>query len=82
MKVILIIVNLFVPGVGTIFMGKILQGIIQLAMTIVAWALWWSILFSILGFIIGGVAWIWALVVGINWAQPKKSIPPSSGIGR
>ena len=83
MKTLVIIINIFVPGLGTLMMGKFIQGIIQLAMTILAFLLWASVLGAPVGAFIGLIAWVWALVVGIQWVQPAPvRAPPASGIGR
>ncbi len=85
-----LIINLLVPGVGTLMMGgKAIQGILQL----VIWTI--GFMFSILaiGAIIGMpmmfVGWVWALINSINFLNTKNRIAerverggPSSGIGR
>jgi TM2 domain-containing membrane protein YozV len=67
MKVSGVLINLFVPGIGTMVVGKIGQGIAQF----VIWAVGVAICFSVVGAIIGLPmaigAWIWSLVsVGSN----------------
>jgi len=82
MKAALIIVNLILPGLGTVFMKKYLQGILQLALTLFAFLLWSTVFLAIGGFVVGAIAWVWALFVGINWTEPGTTAPPKTGIGR
>lgn len=62
-----IVVNLFVPGLGSLIMGKWSSGGIQLGVLAVVWILKF-ISFGLLGFVLWpiiGVIWGWALVGGI-----------------
>lgn len=62
-----IVVNLFVPGLGSLIMGKWSSGGIQLGVLAVVWILKF-ISFGLLGFVlwpVTGVIWAWALVGGI-----------------
>jgi TM2 domain-containing membrane protein YozV len=70
MKVLAVIVNIFVPGVGSLIIGKIGTGIIQL----ILYGL--GVLFSLtgIGVIVGGpiclVVWIWGIITAAT-AQVK-----------
>lgn len=62
MKALGIVVNIFLPGIGTLFVGKVAQGIVQ-------FMLWlFGVLINITGFgMIIGVPlcftmWLWALI--------------------
>lgn len=68
MRTLGIIVNIFLPGVGTLIVGKIPQGIIQIILFIIAVVLDLTVVFAIIGIplIIG--TWIWAIV---SAATPK-----------
>lgn len=62
-----IVVNLFLPGVGTLLMGKWTSGFIQIGVLLVVWFLKF-VSFGLLGFVlwpISGLIWLWALVGGI-----------------
>lgn len=72
MNVLGIIVNIFLPGVGTLIVGKIPQGIIQIIWFIVAVFLNITVIFAILGIPLGIGTYIWAIV---SAATPKK--PPT-----
>jgi len=78
-KTIIIIMNFFVPGAGTIFTGKILQAIIQLLLTVIAWAFYFSFFLAFIGLILFGISWIWALVIGLNH---NSAVPAPTGIQR
>lgn len=62
-----IVVNLFLPGLGTLIMGKWVTGAIQLGVLATVWALK-LLSFGLLGFVlwpVSGAVWLWALVGGI-----------------
>ncbi len=62
MKVLGVIVNIFFPGIGTMIVGKIGTGIVQLILSVIAWVL----MFTVVGFVIGAplafIIWVWAIV--------------------
>jgi len=65
-----LLVNLAIPGLGTIIWGDSKRGVTQLVLFLVGWAL----RFIVIGipFVIG--VWIWALVDGIKiLTRPKAS---------
>jgi len=62
MKVIAIIINIFFPGVGTLIVGKIGTGVIQLVLSIIAAVMIATGLLSIVGIPLAVGVWIWALV--------------------
>lgn len=63
-KTLAIIINIFFPGIGTLIMGKTIQGIIQILINIVAIAIF--VLTLGFGVIIsaplGFIAWLWGLI--------------------
>ncbi|CAB1127896.1 conserved membrane protein of unknown function [Candidatus Hydrogenisulfobacillus filiaventi] len=70
------VVNLLVPGLGTLILGKWLQGLAQLGLLAAAWVVGfigniWPIRvlsFGLLGLLARGVRdvdWVWALVLGV-----------------
>lgn len=62
-----IVVNLFVPGIGSLIMGKWFSGVVQLGVLAVVWLLR-LVSFGLLGpflWPISGIIWLWALVGGI-----------------
>lgn len=62
-----IVVNLFLPGIGTLLMGKWFSGVIQLGVLAVAWILGVASFGILRPFLwpISGVIWVWALAGGI-----------------
>lgn len=62
MKVAAIVINIFLPGVGTLLVQKWTQAIFQIILAIIAVVL----IFTVIGGIIGGplyfAVWIWAIV--------------------
>jgi hypothetical protein len=62
MKVIGIIVNIFFPGVGTLIVGKISTGVIQIILSIIAGILIFTGFLSIIGMPMLIIVWIWSLV--------------------
>jgi TM2 domain-containing membrane protein YozV len=61
-KVLAIIINIFFPGIGTMIIGKVGTGVIQLVLSIIAVALSATGVLSIVGIPLGIGVWIWALV--------------------
>ncbi len=73
-----IVVNLFLPGIGTLIMGKWFSGIIQLGVLAVAWILSVASFGILRPFLlpISGVIWIWALAGGILTYIDRSNRPP------
>ncbi len=62
MKVAGIIVNIFLPGIGTLIVGKIIQGIIQTVLVFIAILLTLTGIGAIFGIPIYFIVWIWAII--------------------
>lgn len=60
-----LIVNLFIPGLGSIIGGRTSTGVIQLVLYIISWPL--SII--LIGIPLMLAMWIWALVTGIQMVK-------------
>ncbi len=60
---LVLILNIFIPGVGTIIYGETQRGIIQLVLYIVGWFL----AIILIGYLLVLGAWIWSLIDGINY---------------
>lgn len=58
------VINLFVPGVGTIISGKVTIGILQLFLGIVGWILCLTLIGLVFGIPLLMTAWLWALIAG------------------
>ncbi len=60
---LVLILNILIPGVGTIIYGETQRGVIQLVLYIVGWVL----TIILIGAIISLGAWIWSLIDGITY---------------
>lgn len=74
MKTVAFIINIFLPGVGTILVGKILIGVIQIALYAAAHALTWTVIGALIGLPLIAIVWIWGLI-SVATAQ----VPPQQG---
>jgi TM2 domain-containing membrane protein YozV len=74
MKVLALLVNIVLPGVGTLLVGKIVQGIIQIV--IIGLCIVIMIITAGFGAIITGpialITWIWGIVSVATAGQPKE----------
>ncbi|MCY0878809.1 MAG: hypothetical protein OWU84_07710 [Firmicutes bacterium] len=75
-----IVVNLFLPGVGSLIMGKWTTGLVQLGVLAVVWVLK-MVSFGFLGPVlwpVSGIVWLWALVGGIltyiDRGRPREAL--------
>ena len=71
MKALGIILNVFFPGVGSLVLGKVAQGIIQIVLYFVGLLLTFTGLGAIIGLPLMLGIWIWGIVVAATHnAQP------------
>jgi len=65
--VIALLLNiLIVPGIGSVIAGRIRSGIIQILLAVIGFFLWLTVMGNIAGIFMLIVAWVWALITGIN----------------
>ena len=62
MKVLAVIVNIFIPGIGTMMMGRIGTGIVQLLLLGIANLMIWTFILGIIGWPLYAIVWLWAVV--------------------
>lgn len=62
MKALAIIINFFIPGLGSFFVGKVGRGIAQLILYFIGWALIITAIGAIIGIPLCIGVWIWGLV--------------------
>ncbi len=62
MKVAAIVINIFLPGVGTLFVQKWVQAIFQIILATIALVLTFTGIGAIIGGPLGIAVWIWAIV--------------------
>ena len=70
MKGLAVLINVFVPGIGTLMIGKIGEGIAQF----IIWGLGIVFCFTIIGVFIGlpmaFVAWLWSIISAASGNRP------------
>lgn len=65
-----LILNVFFPGVGTLVLGQVTTGVIQLAL----WLVSIPLTFFIIGLPLYFGVWVWAIVVGIQaFSRPQAA---------
>ena len=62
MKILAVIVNIFIPGVGTMMMGRIGTGIVQLLLIGLAAVFNFLVIGAIIGIPLYAIVWLWAVV--------------------
>lgn len=73
LKIIAIIVNIFLPGVGTLIVQKWIQGILQLILIGVAAVFSFTGVGVVVGYPLTGIVWIWALICTITYQEDSPS---------
>jgi TM2 domain-containing membrane protein YozV len=68
MQIAGIVVNIFFPGIGTLIVGKIGQGIAQIILAIIALILNLTVVLAIIGIPLAIGVWVWGIV---SAATPK-----------
>jgi TM2 domain-containing membrane protein YozV len=66
MKALAIIINIFFPGIGTLIVGKVGQGIAQILLYMLGVVLNFTVVGLIIGVPLCIAVWIWALVSTAN----------------
>ena len=66
MKILAIIVNIFLPGFGTLIVKKFVQGILQILLSIFAAFLIATGIGGIIGFPLYLIVWIWAIISSVQ----------------
>lgn len=73
LKIVAIVVNIFLPGVGTLIVQKWIQGILQLILIGVAAVFTFTGVGVIVGYPLTGIVWIWALISTITYQEESPS---------
>jgi len=66
MKILAIIVNIFLPGFGTLIVKKFVQGILQILLSIFAAFLMATGIGGIIGIPLYLIVWIWAIISSVQ----------------
>ena len=70
MKTVAILINILAPGIGTLLVKKWWQATVQLLLVIFAVILTFTGIGAMLGFPIGLIAWVWAIISAATF-QPQ-----------
>lgn len=73
MKTVAFIINIFIPGVGTILVGKIFVGVIQILLYMAAHALTWTVIGALIGVPLIVIIWIWGLISVATTPMPPPA---------
>ncbi|TRT92958.1 hypothetical protein [Microcystis aeruginosa] len=71
MKALAIIINIFFPGIGTLIVGKIGEGVAQFLIWLVGVVLTFTVLLSFIGIPICVAMWVWSIVSAAT-SRPKS----------
>ena len=74
MKTVAFIINIFLPGVGTILVGKIFIGVVQIVLYGLAHLLTWTVVGALIGLPLVAIVWIWGLI-----SVATAEVPPRQG---
>ena len=74
MNILAVILNFFVPGVGSFFVGRGGAGVAQLLIFVMGLVLVFTILFSFFGAILMAVAWLWGLYTAATATNDPQRI--------
>jgi hypothetical protein len=73
------IINIFLPGAGTILIGKIPTGIVQLALYGLAHLLMWTVVGILFGLPLLAIVWLWGLITVATTPVPPPP-PPQQAV--
>ena len=71
-KGIAIICNVFFPGIGTLVLGKIGEGITQIVLYVIAIVLTITVVLSFIGIPLMVGVWIWGIVTAVTSGGDKQ----------
>jgi len=71
MKALAIIINIFFPGIGTLIVGKIGEGVAQFLIWLVGVVLTFTVVLSFIGIPICVAMWVWSIVSAAT-SRPKS----------
>jgi len=69
-KFLAVVVNIGFPGIGSLIVGKIVQGVVQFVLLLIAGILILTGLGAIVGIPLYLIALIWAIITAASW-QPS-----------
>lgn len=74
MNILAVLVNFFIPGIGSFMVGKGGAGVAQLLIFIIGLFLVFTVFLSAFGFIFMAMAWIWGLVTAATANNTQKVV--------
>lgn len=73
MKVLGIIVNIFLPGIGTLIVGKITEGIVQIILILLSLFLGFTVIGLLIGIPLYLIVWIWSIISAATAPDPSAN---------
>lgn len=74
MNIVAVIVNFFIPGIGSFMVGKGGAGVAQLLIFIMGLFMVLTVFLSAFGFIFMAIAWIWGLITAATANNTQKVV--------
>ena len=74
MKAIAVITNFFIPGLGSLVIGKLFQGLMQLLLCGLAAILNFTVVGMIVGIPLWGIAWLWGMITAATYSEPTRVV--------
>ena len=74
MNIIAVILNFFMPGIGSFFVGKGGAGVAQLLLYLTGLFLVFTVFLSWIGIFFLGIAWVWGLVTAATANNTQKVV--------
>jgi TM2 domain-containing membrane protein YozV len=71
-KAIAVITNFFIPGLGSLVIGKLFQGLLQLLLVGLAALFNFTVIGLIVGIPLYAIAWIWGLITAATYGEPAR----------
>ena len=74
MKAIAVITNFFIPGLGSLVIGKVFQGLLQLLLIGLAALFNFTIIGAIVGIPLWALAWVWGMITAATYREPVRVV--------
>ncbi|MEL6288605.1 MAG: hypothetical protein AAFQ42_11010 [Pseudomonadota bacterium] len=66
MKVAAVIINVFLPGVGTLFVGKFFAAIVQMFLYVIGLVFTFTWIGGIIGIPLCFIVWVWSIYSAVS----------------
>lgn len=74
MKIVALVVNFLLPGIGSMLIGRVLTGIVQLVLYAFGWLLTLTGILAIVGAPLCFIVLIWSLVTAARYEEKKEIV--------